>query len=179
MDQRPEILLLINTLQREASRLFSVCHDAIVRPHDAGKKTKPNDALAVFMLKTFKVDERNFSFYNGLQHFLVMGLLFSRMRKEQVGFILDQILNRYFFNTKKNIAFTDVFYHFNTGSTIFRILETPGVRLLNQYAYIRKLILYPFALRRGKHHPVIRRYLSFFDQNNVRHVNKLEERRLR
>ena len=62
MDKFSETSLLIHSFQIKQTGSFSVCHHAIMSTNYAGKKTKPNNTLAIFMLQAFIINHPNIFF---------------------------------------------------------------------------------------------------------------------
>src|SRR5678809_1669019 len=99
MDQFAKTPLFINSVKFEGSGAIAVFHHSIVRPNNAGKKTKANDTLAIIVFQAFVIDKGNLLIKYGAQQLLIPWLFFFCMRKEQVSFSRDQLFNRNFFDT--------------------------------------------------------------------------------
>ena len=78
-------------MQPEGAGTIPVSHHAVVCSHHAGKKAEADDALAIFVLHAFVVDQGNIFCDDGLQQLLIIGLFFAGVRKEQIGFVGDQV----------------------------------------------------------------------------------------
>ena len=52
----------------------------------------------------------------------------------------------------------------------FFIWKAPIGRWLGHHFYMRRILVYPFALRRSKRHPVICGSLSFFNKSDPGHI---------
>src|SRR5689334_9546541 len=98
MDQFPKTPLLINPLKFKGATAIAIFHHAIVRTNNARKKTKSNDALAIFMFEALIIDKGNLLIQDCPQKLLISWLFFFCMRKEQVRFFRDQLFNGDFFD---------------------------------------------------------------------------------
>src|SRR5437868_3167687 len=94
MDQFTKTSLLVNTIKFVQAGPVTVCHHAIVCTHNTGKKSKTNDALTILMFQAFVIDQSNFFIKDRLHHLLIMRLLLFSMRKKQVSFSRQQLVNR-------------------------------------------------------------------------------------
>src|ERR1035438_1561113 len=92
MYQLTETVLYINSLQIKSTGALSISHHAIVRTHNACKKTKAKYALPVFMLHAFIINQRDLFLHDAAEHLLVMRLHFFGVRKEQIGLALNQFI---------------------------------------------------------------------------------------
>ena len=70
----------------------------------AGEKSEPDDALSIFVFQAFIVDEGYFLFNDGLQQQPVMRLFLFCVREEEICFFGKQLMYRYFFDAKKDVA---------------------------------------------------------------------------
>src|SRR5438046_2263453 len=114
MDQFAIIFVFINSAKLESLCTFTISHHAVVAADNTGKKSEPNDALAIFMLETFVVDQRDLLIDHGMHQFLIPGLFLFCMRKEHVRFAGDEHANWHLFYAEEKIAVAHIFLESNT-----------------------------------------------------------------
>ncbi len=66
-------------------------------PHNSGKKTKPNDPLAIIMFQAFVIYQANIFIQYRPQQLLVIRLLLFGVGKKQIGFAGNELVDRHFF----------------------------------------------------------------------------------
>src|SRR5689334_3824719 len=89
--------LLIHPFQFVKTSSVAIGHHPIMCPNHTRKKTKTDDPLPVIMFKAFIIDEGDVPVQDRSQQLLVAGLLFFSVRKEKVGLVSDELLNRHLF----------------------------------------------------------------------------------
>lgn len=91
-DQFLEIMAFVYPFEVEKSRSAAVFQQSVMRTYYACKEPETEDALAIFMHEAFIIDERDVLFEYGVQHGLVLWLLFFRMGEKEVCFAGDQLV---------------------------------------------------------------------------------------
>src|SRR6185295_16526371 len=94
MYQFTETSLFVNPVKFIQSRSISISHHTIMCTNNTRKKTKPDDTLSIFMLQAFIIDQGDLFIKNCPQHFLILRLLLFSMRKKQVRFTRQQLIDR-------------------------------------------------------------------------------------
>lgn len=174
MNKVLQILRRIHSFQIICARSFSVGHHSVMCTHYTCKKTEADDSCAVFMFKTFIIYKRNVSFYNCLQHFLIVRLQFFCVGKEKICLSFKKHINGYFFYTEQNITGRNIFLYIYAGRFIFFICKATGIAVLHDYTHIMPVLPEPFALCRRKRHTGICGDLPFSYQSYFYHACCLE-----
>src|SRR5258708_13612107 len=155
MDQFLKTLFLVYPVQLVQAGTESISHDAVVGAYYPCKKSEAQDSLSVIMLQAFVVDQGDLFIQYGMEHGLVVRLLFFGMGKEEICFSRDQFFFRNFFDTHQDIAVLQVMPYFHSCRGIFLIGITAVGGRLGDDPYLVGVPVDPFTLCRREGYPVI------------------------
>ena len=112
--------------------------EGIVGAHHTCVAAKPNDALSIRPLEQFVVDEPDAFVQTSAQQLGVVRLKLVGVREEEVGLVLDELVNGNFLDAKEHVAIAEVFVYLDPRGCVLFVCDTTNGTGLNHQFYIGK-----------------------------------------